>query len=62
MGMSYVAIFTKFLCSHFTSVFTVDNILNKVEVNLSCFIQNLFHYSPLWLVINSLGLVGDKLM
>ena len=31
MGMLYVAIFLHFLCSHVTSVFTVDNILNKVE-------------------------------
>ena len=38
MGMLHVAAnFSHFLCSHFTSVFTVDNILNKVKkVNLSC--------------------------
>ena len=37
MGMLYAANFAHFLCSHFTSVFTVDTILNKgKKVNLRC--------------------------
>ena len=69
MGILYVAIFAHFLCSQSTSVFTVDNILNKVKkVKISCVLFysespiSWLNGQPLWFIMNSLCQYGDKLL